>query len=59
MEIILRNYSLNEDEKRCLPLYKKIIGMSFYPNVMLWIYLLRNGKYVDIRIIAAYRRRSK
>lgn len=47
MEIILRNYSLNEDEKRCLPLYKKIIGMSFYPNVMLWIYLLQNGKYVD------------
>ncbi len=46
MDIVLKNYFLNEEEKLCFPLYKKIIDMSLYPNVMLWVYMLRNNKNV-------------
>ncbi len=43
LDIILKNYSLNDEEKACMPLYKTIINMSLYPNVMLWIHMIRKN----------------
>lgn len=47
LDIILKNYSLNEEEKNCITLYKRIMDMSLYPNVMLWIHLIRNDKHSE------------
>ena len=44
---IFKYYILNEVEKKVYRDYKKIIDLCFYPNVMLWIYLIENHKYED------------
>ena len=47
MAVICKAYALNETEKCVYADYKKIIDLSFYPNVMLWIDLLEKKKYED------------
>lgn len=44
---ILESYKLNSLEVEVWDYYKKIIYMSFYPNVMLWNALITKGQYVD------------
>lgn len=48
---IFRFYTLNNTEKLCFEEYKKIIFIAFYPNVMLWVYLINNHKNED-KVIA-------
>ena len=45
MAVISKEYALNESEKCVYTYYKKVIDLSFYPNVMLWIELLEKKKY--------------
>lgn len=40
MSEVLQNYSLNKLERKCIPFYKRVIDISFYPNVMLMIRFL-------------------
>lgn len=47
LNIIFENYKMNDEEMACFPLYKKIIDMSLYPNVMLWIHLIKNKEQVE------------
>jgi len=47
MEVIRKHYTLNVVEEKVYTDYKKIIDLSFYPNVMLWIDLLEKKKYED------------
>ena len=47
LKVILKHYALNETEKKVLKDYKRIINISFYPNVMLLMNLIENGKSVD------------
>ena len=42
LDIILRNYTLNDDEKYAFPYYKRIIDMFQYPNVCLMVEWLSN-----------------
>ena len=45
MAVICKEYALNESEKCVYTDYKKVIDLSFYPNVMLWIELLEKKEY--------------
>lgn len=47
LNVIFRNYILNDIEKKVFEDYKRVVDMSFYPNVMLLIELIQNRKYVD------------
>lgn len=47
LNVIFRNYTLNDIEKKVFEDYKRVVDMSFYPNVMLLIELIQNRKYVD------------
>ena len=47
LNVIFRNYTLNDIEKKVFEDYKRVVDMSFYPNVMLLIELIQNIKYVD------------
>lgn len=42
---ILSHYTLNNDEKEVMKDYKKLIHLSFYPNVKLMIYFLDQKKH--------------
>jgi len=42
---ITANYNFNENELEVLDDYKRIIFASFYPNVMLWISLIKKHKW--------------
>lgn len=44
---ITANYSLNKDELEVIDDYKRILFVSFYPNVMLWTNLIANHKWED------------
>lgn len=44
---ILQSYSLNNLELHVLKYYKKIIYLSFYPNVFLWNSLISKNQHVD------------
>lgn len=44
---ITANYSLNKDELEVIDAYKRILFVSFYPNVMLWTNLIANHKWED------------
>lgn len=44
---ILQSYSLNNLELHILKYYKKIIYLSFYPNVFLWNSLISKNQHVD------------
>lgn len=46
-----RNNNSTDSSLKCIPLYKKIIYLSFYPNVMLWIDLIRQ-KFLKEKVIA-------
>lgn len=47
LQSILEYYELNELEKKVFKDYKRIIDISFYPNVMLWIKLLDENRHTD------------
>lgn len=47
MQVILKEYSLNALEKELLPYYRKVILLSFYPNVQLWIELIKEGVHSE------------
>lgn len=47
MSQILKNYALSTVEKQCLPAYREIILLSFYPNTVLWIYLLDHNLHAE------------
>lgn len=47
LQSIFEFYKLNTIEKKVFKDYKKVIDISFYPNVMLWIYLLNENKYIN------------
>lgn len=51
LNVIFKNYTLNEIEKECFDSYKKIIFMSLYPNVMCMKYFLDKDMYVE-KIVA-------
>lgn len=44
---IFKHYKLNKVENRLFDLYRKIINLSFYPNVMCLKYLVEKDMYVD------------
>ncbi|WP_072901710.1 phosphotransferase [Hathewaya proteolytica] len=44
MAVILKNYELSELEKLIMNDYKWITYASFYPNVQMWIYLIKEHK---------------
>lgn len=44
---IWKYYVLNDVEKKCFDAYKKLIDISFYPNVELMKYYLEEGKEVN------------
>lgn len=44
---ILVSYNLNNLELHAIKYYKKIIYLSFYPNVVLWNSLISKKQYVD------------
>ncbi len=44
---ILQSYNLNNLELHVLKYYKKIIYLSFYPNVFLWNSLIAKNQHVD------------
>ena len=43
LDLILKNYKLNDIEKKVLKNYQNIILLSQYPNVCGYIYGLNNG----------------
>ena len=47
MAVICKEYALSEVEKYVYADYKKVIDLSFYPNVMLWIDLLEKKEYEE------------
>lgn len=47
LDKILKFYELNDVEKKCFEAYKKVIDISFYPNVELMKYYLEENKYID------------
>ena len=55
LEIILRQYVLNDDEKYALPYYKRIVDMFQYPDVCLMVKWLDDDNCRDkcIELIAA------
>lgn len=52
LSVILRHYSLNDDEKYALPYYKRIVDMFQYPDVCLMVKWLNSdthrGKCVEL-----------
>lgn len=47
LSVILEHYTFNEAEEKVYAEYKKVIDLSFFPNVMLWIELLEKKEYED------------
>ena len=42
LDIIFEEYTINDLERDLFQYYKFITNISFYPNVQLWIYLIKN-----------------
>lgn len=47
LQTILESYELNKLEEKIINDYKRIIDISFYPNVMLWLKLLDDNKHTE------------